>query len=553
MVMYLMGFTLNNLSLMALTLSVGFVVDDAIVMLENIVRHREMGEGRHEAATKGSREIGFTILSMTLSLSAVFIPVLFMPGIVGRLLHEFALTIGVSILISGFVSLSLTPMLCSRFLRPPGEAHHGRLYAMSESVFQGMFRVYDVTLKAVLRHRRMTMIVSFIIIALTAYLFVIIPKGFLPNEDVGRIMVSTEAAQGISYDSMVTHQQALAKIIARDPNVESFMSRASNSNTGGMFIALKPREQRKLSAEEVIQELRPKLATVPGIQAFMQIPPTIPVGGQQSKSQYQFTMQCPDSSELYHYAPLLEAKMRTMPEIQDIASDLLIKNPQVNVNIDRDKASALGVSVQQIESALFTAYGSGQISTILAPNNQYQVIMELAPEYQTDPGALGKLYVRSSNGTLVPLNTVAKLTQSVGPPFDQSPGAVSVGNSFVQPQAGSFSRRGNRGGSGRRVPDFAEHDQREFSGDGSGFCFIVPGAGHSSHHGDYGHLYRAGNSLREFHPSPHDFLGASLGRIRRTAHLARFWQRPGSLRVRRNHHAGGVGEEKRNHDDRLRH
>ena len=415
--MYLMGFSLDNLSLMALTLSVGFVVDDAIVMLENIVRHMEKGESVHDAALKGSREIGFTILSMTLSLVAVFIPVLFMGGILGRLLHEFAITISMSILISGFVSLSLTPMLCSRFLRPHGEVTHGKLYMGMEKFFDGMLKGYDWSLRQVLSRRRSVMVISILLIFVTGYLFMKMPMGFLPTEDTGSLFAFTEAQQGISFDDMMGHQLALAAIVKEDPNVEAYMSSIgaggpnTANNTGRIFMRLKPRSQRKLSADEIIQELRPKLAGVPGIQMFMQNLPPIRIGGQLTKSQYQFTLQGPD----YRRAVEFEGKMRALPQLQDVTSDLQIKNPQVNLTIDRDQAAALGVSATQIEDALYTAYGTRQISTIFAPNNQYQVIMELEPKYQADPAALSLLYVHSSNNQLVPLSAVAKLEKGIGP------------------------------------------------------------------------------------------------------------------------------------------
>ncbi len=420
-VMYLMGYTLDNLSLMALILSVGFVVDDAIVMLENIVRHMEMGEGILRAALNGSREIGFTILSMTLSLVAVFIPVLFMGGILGRLLHEFAVTIGMAVLVSGFVSLSLTPMLCSRFLRPPSAEQHGRLYAASERAFQGLLNAYEWSLRRVLNHRVAAMILSIVLLVATAYLFVRIPKGFLPSEDTGQVFGFTEAQQGISFDSMAQHQQMINAILRQDPNVEAFSSSIGASgisvasNAGRVFMRLQPRSQRRLGADEVIQELRPKLAAVPGIQVFLQNLPPIRIGGQLTKSQYQFTLQSPDTQELYRNASVLEAKMHALPGLLDVTSDMQIKNPQVNVEIDRDKASALGVTAQQVEDALETSYSSRQISTIYAPNNEYRVIMELEPQYQRDPAALSMLYIRSSNGQLVPLNAVAGLTRSVGP------------------------------------------------------------------------------------------------------------------------------------------
>jgi len=419
-VMYLLGYSLDNLSLMALTLSVGFVVDDAIVMLENIVRHMEGGEGVLQAALTGSREISFTILSMTLSLAAVFLPVLFMGGILGRLLHEFAVTIGAAILVSGVVSLTLTPMLCSRFLRPPREQHHGRLYRLSEQGFDAMLGLYVRTLKPVLRHRLATMLVLLALVAGTGYLFTVIPGGFLPSEDTGSVFMFTEAQQGISFESMKAHQKELAKIVMDSPYVDNLFSSVGASgpnatlNTGRIFMRLKPRRTRP-HVDEVIQRLRPKLAVVPGLRAFMQNLPPIRIGGQLTKSLYQFTLQSPDTGELYKYAPQLETRLKGLKELQDVTSDLQIANPQVNVEIDRDKAATLGVTAQQVEDALYTAYGMRQISTIYAPNNEYRVIMELLPEYQLDPTALSLLYIRSSKGNLVPLNTVATLTRNLGP------------------------------------------------------------------------------------------------------------------------------------------
>lgn len=420
-VMYLLGYSIDNFSLMALTLAVGFVVDDAIVMLENIVRHMEKGEGPLEAAYKGAKEIGFTILSMTLSLVAVFIPVLFLGGILGRLMHEFAVTISVAILVSGFVSLSLTPMLCSRFIKPHGTEQHGKLYQLSERVFQSMLDYYERTLHMVLRHRRVTMLFTGSLIVLTGLLFYVIPKGFLPSDDTGQLFASTEAQQGISFESMKAHQLALMEIVKKDPNIEGFMSSigpsgiSSTGNSGRMFLKLKPHSERKLNADEVAQSLRPKVSQVPGIQMFIQNMPAIRIGGRITKSLYQFTLQNPDTEELYRHAAAFEEKMAAMPILQDVTSDLQIKNPQVNIVINRDKASALGVSAQQIEEALQTAYSSRQVSTIYAPSNQYQVIMELLPEYQADPASLPLLYIKSTSGALVPLDAVASLKQDLGP------------------------------------------------------------------------------------------------------------------------------------------
>lgn len=420
-VMYLLNYSMDNLSLMALILAIGFVVDDAIVILENIVRHMEMGEKPLQAALKGSGEISFTILSMTLSLAAVFIPVLFMGGVVGRLFREFAVTICVAILISGFVSLSLTPMLCSRFLRPPSEKKHGRLYMIIENGFNRMLKVYERSLRLALQYRLTTMAASGVILLATGYLFTTIPKGFLPNEDQGTIFTITEAQEGIPFDKMVQLQQAVADIVHEDPNVKCFYSSVGSSgataspNQGVLFIHLKPWHERRLSSVQVIEKLRQKLDAIPGIRIFMQDPPEIRIGGRLTKSLYQFTLQSPDIEELYHYAPILEAEMRNMPILQDVTSDLQIRNPQINVVIHRDKASTLGVTARQIESALYSAYGNRWVSTIYAPNDQYKVIMELEPQYQINQDALHMLYVNSSNGLPVPLYAVATLTENLGP------------------------------------------------------------------------------------------------------------------------------------------
>jgi HAE1 family hydrophobic/amphiphilic exporter-1 len=420
-VMYQLGYSLDNLSLMALTLSVGFVVDDAIVMLENIVRHMEMGKSPIRAAYEGSQEVAFTILSMTLALVAVFIPVLFMGGIVGRLLHEFAVTISVAILVSGFISISLTPMLCSRFLKPPHDQHHGRIYAATERMFAAWLHVYDRTLRAALRFRAATMAVSIVLLVATVYLFTLVPKGFLPSEDQGRFSLTTEGAQGLGFKEMVAHQQQIADIVAQDPNVFAFTSQigfgggSQGSNQGSMFIEVKPLSERKLSVDQIIEELRPKVAQVPGIRSFLVNQPPINIGGRFGRALYQFTLQDTDTEELYRWAPILEEKMKAISLIQDVNTDLQVNNPQISVDMDRDRISALGLTVNQVETAMSNSYSTRQVSQIYAPNNQYQVILGVGPEFQRDPAALSQLYVRSSSGRLIPLNTVAKVTTNTGP------------------------------------------------------------------------------------------------------------------------------------------
>jgi hydrophobic/amphiphilic exporter-1 (mainly G- bacteria), HAE1 family len=417
-VMYLFGYSLDNLSLMALTLAVGFVVDDAIVMLENIVRHMEMGKTPMQAAFDGAAEVGFTILAMTASLTAVFIPLLFMGGIIGRLFHEFAVTIGTAILVSGFVSVTLTPMLSSRFLRPPSHTH-GRLFNATERIYERILGKYESSLAWVMRHRFASLMFSLGVLVGTLFLFKVVPTGFIPTADTGQVMVTTEAAQGTSFPQMVKLQQQVAAILKKDPAVGGYMSSAGSgfggsSNQGRFFLALKPRSERP-SADEVVNRLRPQLSGIPGMNVFMQIPPAIQIGGRSSKSQYQYTLQGPDLEALDSAAQRMEARMRDLKELQGVTTDLQIANPQVVVKIDRDRAASLGVTAEQIESALYDAYGSRQVSTIFTPTNQYMVIMELEPQFQRDISALGMLYIRSEKGGLVPLSAVANMSEDIGP------------------------------------------------------------------------------------------------------------------------------------------
>ncbi len=431
-VMYLLDYSLNNLSLMALTLAVGFVVDDAIVVLENIVRHMEHGEKPFDAAVNGAKEIGFTIVSMTLALVAAFIPVLFMSGMLGRLLREFAVTICVAILVSGFISLTLTPMLASRFLRPPHEQKHGWLYQFLGRGLDAMNRGYGATLAWVMRHHVTTMVASVIVLVATVHMFGLVPKGFIPSEDIGQILINTEGAQGVAFEQMVRNQQQLAGIVAKDPNVESFFSSVGtggiglSGNTGRIFIKLKPRKERKLNADELIRDLRPKLTAVPGIRVSLQNPPVIRVGGRLSRSLYQFTLQSPDAPELYRSATVLEERLKALPDFRDVGSDVQLKNPQLQVILDREKASTMGVTAQgisqrQLEEAFQNSYATRQVSTVNTPNNQYQVIVELDPKFQNDPSALSQLYIRSTSGQnstaqpMIPLGALASLRYSAGP------------------------------------------------------------------------------------------------------------------------------------------
>jgi HAE1 family hydrophobic/amphiphilic exporter-1 len=369
---------------------------------------------------------------MTISLVAAFIPVLFMSGMLGRLLREFAVTICVAILVSGFISLSLTPMLCSRYLRPPHDQKHGRLYHFLGRCLDAMNKGYELSLGWVMRHHVTTMLASVGVLVATIYMFGLVPKGFIPSEDTGQILINTEGAQGVSVEQMVKNQQQLAAIVLKDPNVESFFSSigvggaALTGNTGRIFIKLKPRSERKLKADEVIRELRPKLTKVPGIRVSLQNPPVIRVGGRLSRSLYQFTLQSPDAPELYRYAALFEERVRALPDFRDVGSDLQLKNPQLKVVLDRDRASTMGITAQgisqrQVEEAFWNSYATRQVSTINTPNNQYQVIVEIDPKFQNDPSALSMLYIRSTTGQaaaaqpMVPLGALATLNYTVGP------------------------------------------------------------------------------------------------------------------------------------------
>jgi HAE1 family hydrophobic/amphiphilic exporter-1 len=453
-VMYLFGYTIDNLSLLALTLSVGFVVDDAIVMLENIVRHMEMGKGALAAAFDGSREVSFTIVSMTLSLAVVFVPVLFMSGVFGRLLHEFSVVIISAVLVSGFVSVTLSPMLSRRYLRPEHEREHGWLYRKLERTLDTSLRWYGVTLRWALRHRVLVMVFGFLVLVGTAWEFWSIPKGFLPDDDQARISVSTEANQGISFDAMKAHQEAVNRILQADPSVVQFFSSVSGSDSSGLnngraALHLKDRSDRPwtdsptynrlvaryghiavlgsvvrfvrplfehhMTIDDVIHELQPKLNKVPGMRTFLQNPPSIRIGGYRTKSLYQFTLSGPQTDELYKYAQLFEAKMKTLPDFADVTSDLQIKNPQANVVVDRDQASALGVTPEQVEDALYSAYGQRLVSPIYTSNDEYWVVMTVQDRFQSDPRMLSELYIRSSSGQLVPLSAVSKFTTGVGP------------------------------------------------------------------------------------------------------------------------------------------
>jgi HAE1 family hydrophobic/amphiphilic exporter-1 len=420
--MWLFGFSINNMTLLALTLCVGFVVDDAIVVLENIYRYVERGMPPFKAAIEGSREIGFTIISMTLSLVAVFIPVLFMSGIVGRVFREFAVTISVAILISGFVSLTLTPMLCARVLKQPD--HHKKPIALlrwSEAMFDKCLAGYRRSLDFVLHHRPVTLGITLVTLVVAVVLYAWVPKGFFPVEDTGFISGTVEARPDIGFPSMRAHQREVSTQVRKDPAVDYVVSSAGatgispTGNTGRIFIGLKPRNERDVSANELVQRLRPEVQKIPGVNVFLQPVQNIAVGATVSKSQYQYTLLGPDTQELYNAAPKLLEKISQLDMLRDVTSDLQITNPQLSIDVDRDKAAALGLTEDQIRSVLYSQFGTRQVATLYTASNQYQVILENDPSYQKDAANLTQTYVRTNVGRLVPIESVAKIRQSIGP------------------------------------------------------------------------------------------------------------------------------------------
>jgi HAE1 family hydrophobic/amphiphilic exporter-1 len=418
-IMYVLNFSLNNISMMALILSIGFVVDDAIVMLENIVRHMERGEERLVACLHGSKEIGFTIVSMTLSLAAVFIPILFMAGILGRLFREFAVTICASILISGLVSISLTPMLCSRFLRFQ-HGGGGRFYQLGEKVFDAWLSLYRVTLRWTLNHRPVMLVGFLAVLAVTGWFYMIVPKGFIPDTDNDNFNVNIEAAQGTSYYQMVKYMRQVSQVFIKDPDIESFYTSTGGGfrgagNTSNIMVNLIPRRQRKASVNDIVNRLRPRVSGYPGLRVFLSIPQAIRVGGRMSKSSYDFTLYGPDTQQLYSEAQKLERVMQRLPGLQEVSSDLQIRNPRVNVMLDRDRAAALNINYSSVSTALYDAFGPQLASIIYSSTNQYQVLLEMLPNYQRFTDGLKMIYLRSDTGQLVPLTAVSQIKEDVGP------------------------------------------------------------------------------------------------------------------------------------------
>jgi hydrophobe/amphiphile efflux-1 (HAE1) family protein len=414
-VMYLLKFSLDNISLMALTISVGFVVDDAIVVIENIVRHLEQGLTPLEATLRGARQIGFTVVSISISLVAVFIPLLFMGGIIGRLFHEFSVTLSVAILVSAAVSLTLTPMLCSRLLREERpEQRRGWFYRATEKMFNGMLGIYSRSLRWVLRHSFLMLLVTAVTIGLTIWLYTIVPKGFFPQQDTGLLIGITEAAQDISFDAMVAKQNQVTQIVQHDPAVGSVTSVVGSGgggsiNTGRMFITLKPRKERNVTATQVVARIRGKTARIPGIGVFLQAAQDISIGGRATKGQYIYSLVSPSQEDLNTYVPKLMAALQKNPKLKDLTTDQQQNGLQSNVVVDRVKAAQLGIQPQQIDSALYSAFGQREVSVVYNDRDQFHVVLEASPQYLAEPTALNKIYVAGTTGIQVPLSTIARI------------------------------------------------------------------------------------------------------------------------------------------------
>ncbi len=549
-VMALLGFSLNTLSMMALILSVVFVVDDAIVMLENIVRHMEAGKTPMEAAFAGSKEIGFTILSMTISLAAVFIPILFMGGTLGRIFREFAVTICAAILISGVVSITLSPMLASRILQ--ARPKHGSVYRATDKVFQWMLGFYDWTLRGVLRVRPLMAILFFAIIGATVYLYQIVPKGLIPNGDNDQMMVNVQAAQGTSYFKMVEYQRMVADVVKEDPDVETFMTFANNNANTRFFVMLKP--DRASTAPEIAQRLRPKLSNIPGLNVFTQVPPPIRIGGGgfNSRSNYDFTLQGADTEELYAEAREFEKVVRQIPEVQDVNTDLEFRSPEIQVDINRERAALYGLNPSDIQNALYGAYGPRQVSMIYSPRTQYQVVMEVEKKYQEFSDYLSKIYFKTASGALVPLDSLATVRETVGPQSIAHAGqlpAVTI----------SFNLRPgvSLGDVVDKLRDLAKRElpatvTANFSGNAAAFQDSVA---------DLGMLFAVAvlvvyivlGVLYESYIHPLTILsGLPVGVPGRAADAVSVRRRAEHLFLRRPDHPGRHREEERDHADRLR-
>ena len=578
-VMYAFNFSINNMTLLALTLSVGFVVDDAIVMLENIVRHIEGGMRPFEAALKGAREIGFTIISITVSLIAVFIPVLLMGGMVGRVFREFAVTISVAIIVSGFVSLTLTPMLCARVLRThhPGEKQNVVLRAF-EWMFNGWLRGYEWSLDKVLKYKFITLMITLGTMVGTAYLYVVIPKGFFPVEDTGMISVTVEGPADISFRAMQERQSQIADLIRQDPAVAYLNSTVgiggpnATNNTGRMFVGLKPKAERGPSGP-VLQRLRRTTANVVGMAVYFREIQNINLGGRISKGEFQYTMQSSETDTLYRVSDEMLERIKTIPGLRDVNSDLYIKNPEIEIEIDREKAAFYGISVDQIRQELYNAFGNRQVATIYSPINDYQVILETRPDFQADTTGLSKIYLKTSlantasdvtmgggvlgtgtpNGMSIPLSAVTRLVPKIGP--------LQVNHQGQQPSV-TISFNLVPGTSLGQAVDAIHKIERDsnlplsittgFQGNAQVFQESLKGQGILVLAADVRRVRGARHPLRELHPPDHHHLRPAVGGCRRAAGVDPV--QDGTLGHRHDRHrdAGRHREEERHHDDRLR-
>ena len=558
-VMYALDYSINNMTLLALTLSVGFVVDDAIVMLENIVRHIEHGMRPFEAALKGAREIGFTIISITFSLIAVFIPVLLMGGIVGRVFREFAVTVSVAIIVSGFVSLTLTPMLCARVLRAhdPNKKPNVVL-RIFEAMFDSWLRAYEWALDWVLARKALMLVVTLATLGGTVYLYLIVPKGFFPQEDTGFLIGVTEAATDTSFEAMKVRQQALVEVLRSDPAIEYLNSTVGSggpnatANYGRLFIALKPQKTRdKLTT--VIARLRANARQVPGMQAFFQPIQNLNIGGRISKSQYQYVMQSGDTESLYRLAPEMRDRIEKLPGLLDVTTDLYIKNPQMTVDIDREKAAVYGITVDQVRNQLYNAYGSRQVGTIYMPSNDYQIILEVQPQFRVDPSDLSKLYMKTAeqrDHSAVGGGQAGADGRAVA---DQPSGPAAGGDDLVQPRAGLFAGLCGRQDHGARANlEPPADDRHRLLGHRAGVPGFAARAGRADPRRGVRGVRYSRHSLRKLHPSDHDHLGPAVGRYRRDPDLDAVQH--GAVRDRDDRHrdAGRHRQEERHHDGRLR-
>ena len=556
-VMQMLHFSLNNLSMMALILSIGFVVDDAIVMLENIVRHMEAGEKPLEASLKGSQEIGFTILTMTTSLAAVFIPILFMSGILGRLFREFAVTITTAILISGVVSVTLTPMLCSRFLKV---VHTKKGFAgLMDRAFDALLHGYEWSLGHVLRHRVVMLGVFVAVAYATVHMFNIIPTGFIPDQDNDSMFVNLQAAQGTSYYDMAKWTQQVGDAVIRNKYVDSFLASVGGgpggggSNNGRIMVQLVPRAQRDMTAQQIAQQIRPQLLRYPGFRGFVGLPPSLQIGGRMGNQNFSIMMQSMNTDELYEWAPKLQAALEAqVPDVQDLSTDMEMKSPRINLVIDRDKAAATGLNATTVQNALYDALGPKWATTIYGDTAQYRVLLELDPKYQGHIESLEKVAFKAPNGSLVPLQSVINFKETVGPQSINHSGQLpSVSVSFGLKPGVSLGAR-HRQGQDRRRPAAAADHHHQLRGPGQGVPAVDEQPRPAAVRRDRRGLHRARRALRELHPPDHDSLGAAVGRARRADHALPVRQRAQHLLVRRPGHADRHRQEERDHADRLR-